>query len=708
MPFFSFPPFNFDTRSGVLTRNGRYLPIPRQTSLLLNILIERAGEVVTRDEIQNFLWPEGEHLDHEHAINRTVNNLRMVLRDTAKKPRFIETVPKRGYYFIAPVTLIPVPESGGQSSGLAIVPAQASLGVPSVPLPVPLSVDPLAVDPMTDQGKHISSALEIVDPLAGGEWFPGTVEETLPVAADNNRPFLRLRGRARWPSRFSLLIGCAVLLIAATSVLYLLEHKKENPQPHVVLLGVAPFETQGAGADRLGESFRTDLMDTLSQLPGIQIRASHSLDTLKRNNDSIREVSRLLNLDLLLLGTLRLQDKKCFLDFELVRGVDAIHVASFQYSGSQEELSTIRDKVQRDIFRNLAVSGKSVQTVRGSTENAKAYGDYLAARELAYQRTSASLAKSLTLYHAAIQEDPSFARAYAGMATAYLADYVYTNAMADVASAKAAANQALDSNPDIAEAHGVLGIVAFRTDWNFPLGESELRKALALEPHQAMYHAWMAQLLALRGEFDEALREIDLAHTDDPLWSQIFNIEISVAGAARDYPRAVKAANRYIEMVPDSSNARDELAWSYLGENRYDDAIVQWRQMALLDRDPVRIRLEERGLQAVHNGGMQAYGRLRLETIAKAEKGKDSDALALRAVVGRHPNDFEAAEWHAFVGDKDIAISELVQTMSDRNSDPLDLAINPMFDNLHDDPRFLALLAHVGLKLPSHYLGPIK
>jgi len=652
--------------------------------------------VVTREELGTFLWPDGEHIDHDHAINRAINSLRMVLRDSSRKARFVETVPKCGYYFAAPVTMASAP------SGM-ISAERAALVVPP--------------EPLAAQGSGVSEPSSALEVPASGDSVTG-------LALNNAPEFQQLQGpervtkyrvrawrRLRRPKLLLTgigLVGCIAFLAASGLLFYRAMHPRNNVQAHVLSLGIAPLETQGEGADRLGESFRVDLMDTLSQLPSVQLRASHSLDTLKRDAASIREVSSLLNLDLLLIGKLRIQGKMCHLEFELVRGSDAVHLASFEYSGSPEELGTIRDKVQRDIFRTLATSAKSVQAARGSTENPKAYDDYLTARELAYRRTSASLEKSIAIYKSAIQQDRFFARAYAGMATAHLARFEFTNAPADEAAAKVAANKALELNPDLAEAHAILGILLFRKDWNIGLGGEELRKAIALEPQQAMYHAWLAEVLVLQGRFDEALREMDLAHADDPLWPQLFNIEVSVAGAARDYPRAIRAANRYLEMSPDSTEARDQLAWSYFGERRYEDCIAQWRQMSLLEKDPVRLGLEEKGLKALRKGGIEAYGRLRLATIAKAREGKDGDALALRAAIERHPNDFSSAEWHAFLGEKEIAMSELTHAVAAREEDPLDFAINPMFDKLHQDPQFLDLLAHDGLRLPTHYLGPVQ
>jgi DNA-binding winged helix-turn-helix (wHTH) protein/Flp pilus assembly protein TadD/TolB-like protein len=639
MPQYTFVPFAYDSRSGVLTRNGRHLPIPRQTSLLLGALLARPGEVVTRQEIRAALWPNGEFLEHEHAINRAVNSLRQALGDSGRKNRYVETVPKIGYYFAAPVIVV------GEEPG---------------PLPEPAAIEIVELAPLN---------------------------------------MIRPTRRRRWG--LALIAACLITAVTA-GILYLRHRTVLAAQPRTVAIGMPPLEAQGDGADRVAESLRGDLMDTLAQLPGVQLRASHSLDSLKER-DNVRETARLLNLDVLLLGRLRLEGQTCFVDLELVRGSDAVHIASLQYSGTTAELATIRDRIQRDVFRSLQISGRSPQALRGSTQNPRAYGLYLTGRDLAYQRTEATLAKAIENYREAVQEDPQFARAYAGMATAHLATYGWTANQTDIAAARAAAMHALEIDPDLAEAHATLGIVVFRGDWNYVAGVSELRKAIEAEPHEASYHAWLAEVLSLLGDFRGATAQIDLAHLDDPLWAQIYNIEVGIVGDGHDYQRAIAAANRAIELKPDSALGYNNLAWSYFGAERYEDAIAEWRQIALMEKDPIRLELEEQGLAAFRKGGIQAYARLRLQEIERSQSN-DSRALGLRAAIERHPNDFSLPEWHAFAGDHVRAIDEIRHEIDTHDTNRLDLAINPMFDSLHNDPAYRAQLDRLGLRLPTAYL----
>ena len=661
MRTYSFAEFTFDVTSGDLARNGAVLRIPQQTSRLLAILLERAGTVVTREDLQSSLWPNGEFLDYERAINRAINYLRMVLRDNPKSPRFVETVHKRGYRFLVPVTVVAEFPSREDTVSAEKELASGELNRP---------LEDLASEP------------EATEELAA--WERSAVP--LPGQSQSSAPF----GLSRFRNQFAA-FSLALLLVAASAWGYL-HFRHRSQQPTILYLGIVPLDTAGDGAQSLAESFRLDLADTLSQLPNVQLRATNSLSKTRREGANIPQLAQTLNLDVLLMGKLTVAGNRCRLELELVRGRDAVHLGSFQYGGSCDELPAIRDKVQRDIFLVLHGSGKSIQALRGSTENPEAYRAYLEARELARQRTPASLDASLLKFQLAIDRDPNFAQAYAGMATAHLAEGYFANPGENLQKARLLAEQALRLDTVLAEAHGVLGDIAFRKDWDAAVGEGELRKAVELDPRKSIYHAWLAGLLADVGRFDEAKREIDEAELDDPLWPPVYSMAAFVASAARDNNRMIAASEKFRQLVPASPYCHDQLAWSYFAAKRYEDAIAEWRSMAVIENDKPRIELEDRGLAAYRQSGIAAYAQLRLEAIERHSVDLDT-----------HANDFDPAEWYAFTGNKDKAINALDKTVALHNSLAIQIAIDPMFDNLHRDPRFLALLSKIGLPLPASY-----
>lgn len=653
---FLFSAFTFDVASGELLRNGLKLRIPLQTSRLLTVLLARAGSVVTREDLRQLLWPDGEFIDHEHAINRAINNLRIALRDDPKTPKFIETLPKRGYRFCADVNFVPAGPAASESVSSADLNASESVA--------PVTEPTLTVSPSR------SSAPD--------------------AKLDHQHWSRHLTGPGHRRRVVTLLFVSLALLTAVAITLVFFT--RERARPKVIRMGIVPFETQGPEAAQLAESFRLDLMDTISQLPNVELHAAHSLAHANHDDASLREIASTLHLDVLLTGQLTLEGNRIRLQLELIRGPDVAHIASMQYTGSQDELEKIRTRVQRDIFADLKLTGKPLQTVEGSTEDQQAYNSYLQARDSVNRRSAPSITHALQLYQAAIDRDPNFALAYSGMATAHLALTDYPGNIEHLSLARQFANNALRLDPKLAEAHAVLGGVAFRLDWNPALAESELRHAVELEPHQAVYHAWLSEILTATGRFEEGLEEIDKAIADDPLWQDVYAIDVLVSGSARQNARMIDGAKTYVRLFPASSDARDLLAWSYFTAGRYKEAVEQWRLMASMENDQKRVALEDEGWEAFQRGGITAYATLRVNAI-KNGVGNTT----------RHPNDFVPSEWYALAGDRDSAVAELQSMVERHENDALDLAVNPMFANLHRDPRFLALLSRVGLTLPASF-----
>jgi len=204
--------------------------------------------------------------------------------------------------------------------------------------------------------------------------------------------------------------------------------------------------------------------------------------------------------------------------------------------------------------------------------------------------------------------------------------------------------------------------------------------------------AGFSELLVFQGRFEEGLAQIDLAQDNDPLWPQVYNVEIPVAGSARAYNLPIKAAQGYLQLEPGVSNVREQLAWTYYAVGRYEDGIKEWHEMAVTEQNPRRASFEGEGLKAMHAGGVTAYAKLRL-------KAANEDIQH----IGNHPNDSSLAEWEAFLGQDDLALTHLERQVAAHDEDAMKFAVNSMFDHLHGDPRFRALLNQAGLKLPENY-----
>jgi DNA-binding winged helix-turn-helix (wHTH) protein/TolB-like protein/Tfp pilus assembly protein PilF len=658
---FAFSVFAFDCETGTLFRNARQLRIPYQTAILLEFLLIRAGTLVTREELQQVLWPDGEFLAYEQGINKAINRLRDILRDDPKQPRFLETIPKRGYRFVAEVTI----SSDGDSQAAKTSAAKEIALAPEASILPPLRKQ------VTEQPEPPLAIQQI-----GEESF-----------VKNHQGLQRIE-KSR-PLQLYALVVAGIALIVAVGVRFAL-HAKQPAHRHSVGVGILPFQADGPEGAAIAESFRLHVDAALSQLPGVQVRSPHSM--VSRTSDAdIQALANDSGLDMLLIGSLVQSGDQYLLQVELVRAVDASHLASFQYSGSRDELTSISNRVQSDFFGYLNSESETAQAVNGSTQNRAAYGDYLQGKSYSSEPDPEAQARAIERYKAALDLDPNFALAYAGMAHAYMGMYEFSESPnKSLDKAKEVAVEALRRNPALAEAHAVLGFATFLRDWDAAVGEKELRIAIQLDAGQPMYHNLLSVVLSDKGRFDESLHEIDLAHAADPAWDGAYETEAYLAGNARRMERAIHAAQKFVNLHPNWARAHDDLAWTLFAAGQYPQAIAEWRLMAVLEKDERRTRIEDAGFAAFHRGGVRAYAKVRLAASLVAEKGTT------------HRNDFVLAEWYTCAGEKDKAIAALQDAVARHDPLSLELAVDPMYDNLHHDPRYLALLTQIGLSLPAH------
>jgi len=655
---FAFGEFIFEAETGTLTRRNRGWHLPEQSARLLEILLVRANTLVSREELRRVLWPNEEFLDYDQGINVAVNRLRNALRDDPRNPQFLQTIPKRGYSFRGEVTEI--------SLSPATAPPAAEPAAPPEPANFPQSDSPSA---------------PVADPIAERQEIEPDHQSRSGNASDH--PWLRWVGI------------CGAFVILAGGAAWLAGSHRALPVLHATRLGIAPLQVNGDALARdLGESFRLSLSDAMSRLPRVQVCAAGALDASRTSMLDIPRLSQELKLDDLLLGSMARQGDGYDLKFELVRASDAIHLASFEYSGTAQDFPSIRERLQRDVFYYLQSGAPSVQAIKGSTNDSRAYEFYLQGTYLMFPRDPNSLHEAITAFQQAIARDPNFAAAYSAMAAAYLKLSPYNTAPGDrpLLEAEKFARKAIQLDPVIAQAHAVLGFAYYAQDWNFAQGESEMRYAIQLDSTQADYHDWLAVLLVERGRFDEGMQQIALAHAENPHWPAVYAMEGLVGGFARRNQQALAASKTYLALLPNLPLAHNTMAWTYFQAGRYRDAIEEWRQMAILQNDDERVRLEDKGLEVLRTRGIRAYALLRLNAI-RTKRGT------------AQWNDFIPAEWYACAGDRDQALAQLEQLVASHDRYVLQIAVNPLYDSFHQDPRFLALLAKAGLTVPESLRG---
>jgi DNA-binding winged helix-turn-helix (wHTH) protein/tetratricopeptide (TPR) repeat protein len=639
---FVFSGFVFDPDSGELRRDGTRYRISKQTAEILSILLDNAGQLVSREEIRQRLWPNGEIVGYENIINKGVSQLRYTLKDDPNAPSCIERVPKRGYRFIMAVERRPRTPANQQT-------------------PEPLLTDLIA---LPDKGAA----------------FPPQTSHT----------------------RRNALVGiCAgVLLIVGAVAGYWRWHAKillsapGAAAPHDITLAVAPFETSGAGSQELAQSFRLEVLDSLSQLPRVRVRDSHSADQLHPNDSSLRDSASRLGLDVVVFGFFSTEGRKCRMQFEVVQVKNAEHLATLQYSGTIDQLRAIRDRIQRDIFDKLKLTANGGLQPARVTSDPQAYELYLQARYHFLQQSPEALERAVAEYHAAITRDPEFSNAYAGLASTLVVIGRHNMQVRQQSfdQANDAAARALDLTPNSPEAHSTRGLVYLYRDWNTEAAEREERTATDLDPQQSSYHQWLAIVLCDQGRFSEAFSEIDQAVANDPAWPYLYLVELFIAENAGDHRRMLATAEKLEELLPNSPIAQDAMANALWYSKHYPQAIERWHAMAIAEGDPARASMEDKGLKAFRERGVSGYADIRIR------------ALNDKKITERHPNDFEPAEWYMAANRKQQAIAALQEMASAHQNEFIDFIYSPIFAEVRDTPAFIALLTKYSLRLPE----PIK
>jgi DNA-binding winged helix-turn-helix (wHTH) protein/tetratricopeptide (TPR) repeat protein len=639
-----FGAFQFNHATGILTRGIHSSRLPEQAARVLSILIGQQGELVSRKFLCELLWPDVSVNEYDQGINNIISRLRGYLRDNSQKPVFIETIPKRGYRFLPEVEVLSYS-------------AETSDAIESEAVENPLALEA----------------------AAGGGKPP---EATIPQ-----------RRAALWFFRSPLRgITASILLVLllCCGVLVHLLQKKGSP-PELTTLAIAPFQisSNDPAVVQMADSLRMDLTDSLSQLPGLEVRASHSFPSHVVGSNERGSYATQLNVDEILFVQFQKNAGDYALDIELVRSRGLTHMASWHYEGTSEQLDSIIQKARDDIF-SATRGEKSNHPTHGGTDNAEAYEIYLRGRYHARQRLPDPLSTAIQEFQQAIKLDPNFANAYTGLADAYIAtgDYSIDSLSHAYPLAQNAVTRAVALDPSLAEAHALLGYLLFRKDWSFAEGEAHLREAIRLDNAKASYHLWLSIMLTDERRFDEAAKEIEQAKKDDPFWAPVYGDEAYLEANLHQFNKLNNTINTLVNLKPDWSGSYDERAWSYWLSGHHEQAIIEWRRMAVMDHEQTRVDLEDRGMAAFRSGGAKAYARIRYDASISGKQFQHADS------------DFQPAEWAAYMGDYQTAIKILSNMVAKHDIACLDMSINSAYIPLYNDPKFQQLLSKVGLPKP--------
>jgi len=519
--------FEVDLQAGELRKHGVRLRVQEQPFQVLAMLLERPGQTVTREELRNRLWTAETFVDFDHGVNKAVNRIRDLLGDSATSPRFVETVPRRGYRFIAEVAVV--------------------------------------------EGAHIAKPEARTGDLV-------RVKDS-PVAPVSARPSPgRLR---RWHPR--TISGVALALASIVIVVWAVQSRVPRPAP-IRSLAVLPLENLSGDTSQeyFADGMTDELIATLGQISALRVISRTSVMPYKRARKPLSQIARELNVDAVIEGTVLRFGGQVRITAQLIEARGDTHVWSETYDGDLRDTLTLQNNVARAIAEHIRVNlnpQEQATLKQAKVVDPQAYEAYLKGRYFWNKRTGDDLQKAVEYFSLAIERDPNYAQAYSGLADTYalLGDWEYGVLAPREAlpQAKAAAVKALQLDNTLAEAHTSLAFCLDVFDWDLASADGEFRRAIELNPGYATAHHWYAWHLSLLGRNNDAIAEMKKAQNLDPV-SLIINADLAeLLLIAHFTDESIERSRKTIEMDANFPLAHNQLAVAYLQRNRIDEAISE-------------------------------------------------------------------------------------------------------------------------------------
>jgi TolB-like protein/DNA-binding winged helix-turn-helix (wHTH) protein/Tfp pilus assembly protein PilF len=602
--FYRFGEFALNAHTGELARAGIKIPLREQTQRLLLALLESPGELVTRDELVGRLWPAGTFVDADRGLNKAINHLREALGDSAEHPQFIETLPRKGYRFIATVT----------------------------------------------QNGHEPEARE--PQVAKGQW--------------NTRRWLL--------ATLAVLMCLGIVFFTNVGGVRNWIASRGRSTPQISALAVIPLEnlSRDPAEEYFADGMTDALITTLAKMGSARITSRTSVMRYKGTKKSVKEIGGELKVDAIVEGTVLRSGDHVRITAQLIQVSTDMHLWAEAYERDLSEIVALQDEVATNIARHINIVTRPLEKARAV--NPQAYGLYLKGSYFFYQYTSQGWQRAIEYFNKAIESDPKFAPAYAGLADVYLVAGAYGSIPTQEAltRGRAAAQRALELDDNLASAHYAMATAFTWYDWDWVNAEREFHRALELNPNDALGRNWYGGYLSVRGRHDEALLEHERARQLDP-FSLIVNANLARSFYwARRYDDAILQARKTLELDPHFGVALFWLEASLRHKNLFKEAVALREAVS----KPEQAQNIERMFKA---GGFPAILRERGETLKK------DDAPV------------EAARCFAQLGEKNEALKLLELCYERRCSSMATLKAEPDFDVLLPEPRFQDLLRRLGL-----------
>jgi TolB-like protein/DNA-binding winged helix-turn-helix (wHTH) protein/Flp pilus assembly protein TadD len=614
--------FDIDLHAGELLKNGLKIKLQEQPFQILTMLLSRPGEVVTRQELREKLWPSDTFVDFDAGLNTVIKRLRDTLDDPADRPRYIETVPRKGYRFIGSL-----------------------------------------------QGS------------------PGLEGASSPFKGSSKRESLVFRR-----SIVVLLILLAVAAVSATGVWYYSHSLQGQSGTRARSLAVLPFENLSGN---LGEEYFVDgmtdeLITSLAKVSSLRVISRTSVMRYKGAREPLRQIARELNVDAIVEGSVVKSGSHVRVTAQLIDASTDRHVWADSYTQELGNVVSLQNQIAAAITGQIQAKltpEERQQLARARPVNPEAHEAYLKGRYFWNRRTEKDLEKAIQYFEEAIQKDPNYAPAYAGMADAHmiLGSFALNARRPDEVFPKAEieARKALELDETLAEAHDALGSIRTLYDWDRQATEREYKRALELNPSYATAHQLYGLYLSQIEKHDEAIAETRRALQLDPLSVAISSSLGLRLYFARRYDQAIKQFGDALELDSNHALAHLWLGQTHEQKGNHRQAIIEIQKAVTLSPGSA-LFVAELG----HAYGVAGQRNEALKVLDELHKlSKDHYVSA-----------YDQAIVYLGLGEKEQVFAWLQKAVHERSPMLVNLKVDPALDPLRSDARFRTIMQRVGLQ----------
>ncbi len=622
-----FGAFELDFRSEELRKHGSKVKLQGQPAKILAILLARPGEMVTREALRKELWPEDTFVDFDSGLNSAIKKLREALGDSRESSRFIETLPRRGYRFIAPVEEAD-PAAPGPSTSYE-PPAQALAGRRLSRYRLPVMV-----------GAGVLALLFIVIGTYGARWREVLGAETRP------RP--------------------------------------GTGQQSIQSLAVLPLENLSSDPDQeyFAEGMTDALTTDLAKISTLKVISRTSSMQFKGTKKPLQQIAKELNVDALVEGTVERTGSRVRITARLIDARNDRNLWAESYERDLRDVLALQSQVARAIASEIKVDLQPQEQARLATVrqvDPEAEIAYLRGRYEMDKWTREGFNEGFRYFQQAIQEDPAFAEAWAGLSDAYFewGEFRIAPLAETLPKARAAAQKALELDETLSEAHVSVATTIVAAGSMPSVAERELQRAIALDPSNARAHQVYGIYLRHYGRFDQSLAELERAEELDPLTpKKKNNLGVALYFVGR-YDEALEWFHQVPDPDLDSERRHRRMAEIYEHKGMQKEAIAEFvASLRFGAKADLAARVERSYLSS---GYAEAKEVLLRGEVNWAEKQAKSGTVSKDA--------FWIAREYAILGDKNKAIGWLDTAYQNRSTGFEDYKIDPQLADLRSDPR---------------------